>query len=80
MGCKVIYPVIGYYNYQGYRVMQGDRILHSAGNHPRDSQQSAGSEESLPLRTIRHYCYRTCAEIAAELQAPFGGVERMESD
>ena len=74
--------VLGEYSEEGYevQVVSGARILHSyaAGNHRRDSTQSAASStpEALRPREIRKLCVRTAREITREHRARYGGVER----
>lgn len=74
--------VIGEFSEEGYevQVVLGARIVHSyaAGNHRRDSAQSAtpGTPEALRLREIRKLCVRTAKDIAQERRARYGGVER----
>ena len=74
--------VIGEFSEEGYEVqiVSGARIVHSyaAGNHRRDSTQSAASStpEALRPREIRKLCVRTAREITREHRARYGGVER----
>jgi hypothetical protein len=73
--------VIGEFSEEGYevQVVSGARIVHSyaAGNHRRDSAQSAtpGAQDALRLREIRKLCVRTAREITREHRARYGGVE-----
>lgn len=74
--------VIGEFSEEGYevQVVLGARVVHSyaAGNHRRDSAQSAtpGTPEALRLREVRKLCIRTAREITREHRARYGGVER----
>lgn len=74
--------VIGEFSEEGYevQVIVGTQIVHSyaAGNHRRDSAQSAtpGTPEALRLREIRKLCVHTVKDIAQEHRARFGGVKR----
>jgi hypothetical protein len=74
--------VSGEYSKSGYTVVlcssAGERVVHTAGNHPRDSH--AAGPDRLTLRRVRNYCIRTCREIAAECRAEYGGVNRVEED
>ena len=78
-GRKVI---TGEYSRYGYTVVlsspAGERVVYSAGNHPRDSQ-AIGSDR-LSLRQIRAYCIKTCREIAAERHAQYGDVMRVPEE
>jgi len=70
--------VSGEYSRSGYTVVLcssvGESVVHTAGNHPRDSH--AVGPDRLTLRQIRSYCMRTCREIAVEQRATYGGVTR----
>lgn len=74
--------VSGEYSRAGYVVVlcssAGESVVHTAGNHPRDSH--AAGPDRLSLQQIRAYCVRTCREIAAEHRAEYGCVTRIEEE
>jgi hypothetical protein len=79
---KAVKIVTGEYSRAGYVVVLcsrgGEQVVHTAGNHPRDSH--AVGPDTLTLRQIRAYCMRTCREIAAEHHAEYSGVTRVPEE
>ncbi len=70
--------VSGEYSRYGYDVWVDHRIVYTALNHRRDSQQLAMCEQDrLSLRELRRFCQRTAREIAEERGGIFAGVERI---
>jgi hypothetical protein len=74
--------VSGEYSRSGYTVVlcssSGESVVHTAGNHPRDSH--AVGPDRLTLRQVRSYCIQTCREIAGEQHARYGGVTRIQEE
>jgi hypothetical protein len=68
--------ITGTYNEWGYTILDGNREVYTAGNHPKDSGQSTGSEYRLSLREIRSFCIATARDIAKERGKKYGGVQR----
>lgn len=67
--------VVGEYSRDGYVVMTADgREMHSAGANEHDSYAPG---RGVLLATIRRWCVRTGREIALEMGAAWGGVERV---
>jgi len=70
--------VTGSYSTAGYEVFLNGQPVYAAGNNPHDSTALAEPGRALPVARIVAFCERTAREIAAELDAVFGGVEQAE--
>jgi len=74
--------IIGYYNEYGYRIVEGDKEVYTAGNCNFDSTTIVDPDDSLAhsLSQIRKNCKKTCKEIVSERGGKFAGIEYEESD
>ena len=73
--------VRGEYNRNGYIIWINDRLEYSAGNHAKDSTQTAQrDDERLPLRVLRSFCIKQVRGAAQDCGGRCGGVERVEEE